>query len=280
MFDGATLVYKYDGSFEGLMCCVFASYEQKEIPCDILPPEGQPGLFDILKSIETDRQKAQRVYDSIPVRISLEAQELVKLGFLTCTPQKERLIFLFLRLGYKLGGKVMGMLTDDNVHALQKAVRNLTNESHRYKGFVRFSVYNEALVAVIEPENFVLPLLAYHFSNRYPNEVFMIFDKTHKAALIHQAGRVEIVDVEEWELPEPEEKEVEYRRLWQQFYKTIAIASRDNPRCRMNFMPKRFWKHLTEFYPEQKVKAGEAKEDKFQGKKLILGEQPMLPDRS
>lgn len=269
MFDGATLVYKYDGSFEGLMCCVFASYEQKEIPFDILPPEGQPGLFDTLKYIETDPKKAQRVYDSIPIRISLEAQELVKLGFLACTPQKERLIFLFLRLGYKVGGKVMGMLTDDNVHALQKAVRNLTCESHRYKGFVRFSIYNEALVTMIEPENFVLPLLAYHFSNRYPNEVFMIFDKTHKAALIHQAGRVEIVDVEEWELPEPGEEEVEYRRLWQQFYKTIAIESRDNPRCRMNFMPKRFWKHLTEFYPEQKVKAGEAKEDKFQTEKPI-----------
>lgn len=109
-----------------------------------------------------------------------------------------------------------------------------------------------ALVAVIEPENFVLPLLAYHFSNRYPDEGLMIFDKTHKSALIHQAGRLDIVDVVGWELPEPEEEEMEYRRLWQQFYKTIAIASRDNPRCRMNFMPKRFWKHLTRFYPEQK----------------------------
>ncbi|AFM01388.1 putative DNA metabolism protein [Desulfitobacterium dehalogenans ATCC 51507] len=276
MFDGATLVYKYDGSFEGLMCCVFTSYEEKEIPLDILPPEGQPGLFDTLKTIETDPQKAQRVYDSIPIKISLEAQELVRLGFLTCAPQKERLIFLFLRLGYKVGGNVMGMLTDEHVNALQKAVQNLTFESHRYKGFVRFSIYNEALVAMIEPQNFVLPLLAAHFSSRYPNEVFMIFDKTHKAALIHQAGRAEIVDVEDWELPEPEESEVEYRRLWQQFYKTIAIESRDNPRCRMNFMPKRFWKHLTEFYPEQKVKARESKDDKPKGENPVYEEAAML----
>lgn len=262
MFDGTTLVYKYDGSFEGLLCCVFASYEQKEIPHDILPPEGQCGLFDTLKYIETDPHKAQRVYESISIKISLEAQELVKLGFLTCVPYKERLIFKFLRLGYKVGGKVMGMFTDDNVNALQKAVQNLNFESHRFKGFVRFSIYDEALVAVIEPQNFVLPLLAAHFSNRYHNEVFMIFDKTHKVALIHQSGRVEIVDIDDWELPEPDEKEIEYRSLWQQFYKTIAIESRHNPRCRMNFMPKRFWKHLTEFYPEQRVKAGEFKEDK------------------
>ncbi|MGE4273605.1 MAG: TIGR03915 family putative DNA repair protein [Desulfitobacterium sp.] len=272
MSDGSTLVYKYDGSFEGLLCCVFESYEQKEIPLDILPPEGQPGLFDIIKYIETDDHKAQRVYESIPIKISQEAQELVKLAFLTCALHKERLIFYFLRLGYKVGGKVMGMLTDDYVNALQKAMQNLTFESHRLKGFVRFSVYNEALVAIIEPRNFVLPLLATHFSNRFGNEVFMIFDKTHKVALVHQGGRVEIVAVDDWELPEPEEKEAEYRRLWQQFYKTIAIESRNNPRCRMNFMPKRFWKHLTEFYPEQKNKAGkagEAKEDRVQGEKTI-----------
>lgn len=144
----------------------------------------------------------------------------------------------------------MGMLTDDNVSALQKAVQNLTNESHIFKGFVRFSIYNEALIAMIEPRNFVLPLLAPHFSERFSNEVFMIYDRTHKAALIHQKGRVEILDVDDWELPEPEEEEVEYRRLWKQFYNTIAIESRYNPRCRMSFMPKRYWKELTELYPE------------------------------
>lgn len=252
------------------MCCVFASYDQREIPYDILPPDSQPGLFDTVKYIETDSQKAQRVYESIPIKISWEAQEMVKLGFLTCAPHKERLIFLFLRLGYKVGGKAMGMLTDDNVNALQKAVQNLTYESHRYKGFIRFSIYNESLVAIIEPRNFVLPLLAAHFSNRFHNEVFMIFDKTHKAALIHQAGRVEIVEVDDLELPELEEKEAEYRRLWQQFYNTIAIENRFNPSCRMNFMPKRFWKQLTEFYPEQCINTDESQGGKAANTKLVV----------
>ncbi|MEA4902617.1 TIGR03915 family putative DNA repair protein [Desulfitobacterium sp.] len=255
MPDGTDLVYTYDGSFEGLLCCVFESYEKKEIPQNILPPDGQPGLFDACKFIETDHEKAQRVYDSIPIKISLEAQELVKLGFLTCVHQKELLIFRFLRLGYKVGGRIMSMLTDDTVDSLQKAVHHLTFEAHRYKGFIRFSIYNEALVAVIEPKNFVLPVIAAHFANRFRNEVFMIYDKTHKSALIHQARRVEIVEIDDLELPELEEKEAEFRRLWQQYYKTIGIESRYNPRCRMTFMPKRFWNQLTEFYPEKELTA-------------------------
>ena len=36
MYDRSNLIYLYDGSFEGLLCCVFQSYEKKEIPFDII----------------------------------------------------------------------------------------------------------------------------------------------------------------------------------------------------------------------------------------------------
>ncbi len=247
MSDRADLVYAYDGSFEGLMCCIFESYAKKEIPSVIRPPDIQQTLFDTAKWIETDEHKADRVYNSIPLKISSQAQELVKLGFLTCVPNKELLIYRFLRLGYKYGGKVMTMLTDDTVYSLQKAVRHLTSESHKFKGFVRFSVYDQVLVAIIEPKNYVLPLLSPHFCDRFRSESFMIYDKTHSLALIYQSQKAELIFVEELTLPEVDSIEVEYRRLWKQFYKTIAIEARSNPRCRMTLMPKRYWGQMTEF---------------------------------
>ncbi|MDO0825612.1 TIGR03915 family putative DNA repair protein [Desulfosporosinus nitroreducens] len=247
MLDGTDLIYAYDGSFEGLMCCVFESYQRKEIPSVIRPPSAQETLFDTAKWIETDEHKADRVYNSIPMKISSQAQELVKLGFLTCDPHKEVLIFRFLRLGFKHGGKVMMMLTDDTVCSLQKAVRHLTSECHKFKGFVRFSVFGEVLVAVIEPKNYVLPLLSPHFCDRYRNERFMIYDKTHGMALIFQSQKAELIFVEELTLPDVDSAELEYRRLWKQFYKTIAIEGRNNPRCQMTFMPKRYWSQMTEF---------------------------------
>ncbi|HBV85462.1 MAG TPA: DNA metabolism protein [Desulfosporosinus sp.] len=246
MPDGTDIVYAYDGSFEGLMCCVFASYEFKEIPSLIRPPSDQQTLFDTAKWIETDEHKADRVYNSIPMKISSLAQDLVKLGFLTCVPNKELLILHFLRLGFKHGGKVMTMLTDDIVCSLQKAVQHLTSESHKFKGFVRFSVYGEVLVAVIEPKNYVLPLLSPHFCDRYRSERFMIYDKTHRMALIYQSKKAELISVDELTLPEIDSAEVEYRRLWKQFFKTIAIEDRINPRCQRTLMPKRYWGQMTE----------------------------------
>ena len=44
------------------------------------------------------------------------------------------------------------------------------------------------------------------------------------------------------------EKEIEI--LWQEFYKTIGIKERKNDRCRMNFMPKKYWKNILEVSDE------------------------------
>ena len=46
-------------------------------------------------------------------------------------------------------------------------------------------------------------------------------------------------------------EELQYRRMWQTFYDTIAIQGRENPRCRMTHMPKRYWDNMTEFQREE-----------------------------
>ena len=48
-------------------------------------------------------------------------------------------------------------------------------------------------------------------------------------------------------MPEKGEEEAFYRRLWKQYYNTIAVEGRYNPKCRMGHMPKRYWTDMTEF---------------------------------
>ena len=38
--------------------------------------------------------------------------------------------------------------------------------------------------------------------------------------------------------------------LWKDFYKIIGINERKNDRCRMNFMPKKYWKYMIEMSDE------------------------------
>ncbi|MDF2633108.1 MAG: putative metabolism protein, partial [Caproiciproducens sp.] len=150
MPDRSNLIYRYDGSYDGLLCCVFESYDKKEIPMDILQPEAvQVTLFPV-KEIITEPQKSNRVLTSIPQKMGGSALDFIQRAFLTCEPQKELYILLFLRMGYHYGPSVMNMLADDVVDVLFKAVKHLNNESHLLMGFVRFSIFNNALVAEIE----------------------------------------------------------------------------------------------------------------------------------
>jgi probable DNA metabolism protein len=240
------LVYYYDGSFDGLLCCVFESYEKREIPLDILLSSAAPLLFSG-KTIATDQHKAGRVVRSIPPKLGTAALHFVRQAFLTCLPRKELYILRFLRLGYRHGPRVMGMLTDEVVQTLFKAVKQLNNESHLLKGFLRFSVFNNVLVGEITPKNCVLPLLSHHFCARYPEERFLILDKTHGMGLLYQPYQARVIPVVDLELPAADEEEQAYRALWQLFYDTIAIKQRYNPVCRMSHMPKRYWQNMTEF---------------------------------
>ena len=241
------IAYLYDGSFEGLMCCVYESYYKKELPELIFTKdEAQATLYDI-REIESDRGKAAKVKSAVLNKISAEALDFIQKAFFIVLPRKELLILDFLRKGFKTGRKILDMLTDDTVSVLNKAVAHLGKESALYRGFVRFSDIGGVMVSVIEPKNFVLPLMMDHFCDRYPEETFVIYDKTHSTMLLGEKGKARLGYVENFEPGEAGIGEKAFRRLWQSFYDAIGIQERYNPQCQMSHMPKRYWSQMTEF---------------------------------
>ena len=242
--------YSYDGSFAGFLTCVFTAYANKEEPaCFLGPEEGQAALWPE-RAVDTDQQKARRVYRSLDRSMGTQGKRLVTYGFLTCLPQRELCLWDFLKLGYERGPAVVRDLTDPRVSVLGKAVQHLTHEVHLLKGFTRFSDQDGALVGEIEPKNRVLPLLRPHFAARYPGETLVLYDCTHQEALFCQKGKWAIVPLDQFSLAPPEGGELDYQALWRRFYDTIAIEGRYNPKCRMTQMPKRYWGTMTEFQRE------------------------------
>lgn len=244
--DKSDVIYRYDGSFDGFLCCVFESYVHKEIPVAIEPEENIQSLFYRERYISTDFSHAERVFLSLSKKISPQAELMVRQGFLSCEPKKELLLYRFIRLGYQYGGRVALRLTDETVNTLNRSLKYLHNEAHLFIEFLRFSDYDGALTAVIEPKNTVLPLVGPHFANRFPDETFLIFDKVHHMAYVHTSTEARLIPLEALELPSPDSKETSYRQLWKSFFETVAVEGRYNPRCQMTHMPKRYWKNMTE----------------------------------
>lgn len=247
MLNRTNLIYNYDGSFQGLLCCVFESYYSREIPQDIVPINLSQITFFPFKEIVTDVSKYERVLKSIICKIGDIALTHIQYAFLSCAQNKELNILLFLRIGYKYGPSVMNMLSLDAVNSIFKAVKNITNESHLFAGFIRFSTVDNGLIAEIEPKNCVLPLLKQHFCERFPKEHFLIHDKTNNMALIYEPFKASIIPIEDMKLPALSEDELKFRKLWKLYYDTVEIQGRHNPKCRQTHMPKRYWRYLTEF---------------------------------
>lgn len=243
-------VYVYDGSYEGLLCCVFESVRAKKIPSAVYCEcDFQPNLWDI-HTIYTDSEKAMRVELSLYDKLGDDAAILVKTAFLSQEKEKELLILHFLHFAYKMGKRATKLLSHEVVQPMWKAYRNLHNEKHLLLGFTRFIDVGDALVGFIDPKNYVLPFIKEHFCTRLANENFLIFDRTHKAALVYKDGKAEICDMSSLEVPPLSEEEELFQALWKQFYKTIAIDERRNEKCRRSHMPMRYWKNMLEVREE------------------------------
>ena len=246
MSSTAALTYRYDGTFEGLLCCVFETYMAHELPTAIWGPDNPAESLFGVKKIVTDSAHAERVAQSISVKISPEADELVRLAFFTCLPDKELTILRFLRQGYHYGPRLLQFAGEDTVFRLREGVKHLLSEAHLLKGFIRFSVQHQVLVTTIGPKNYVLPFLAHHFSERYPEEHILIYDETHRMALIYRPYEFGIIPMDAFGAAPPDEEERRFRGLWQTFYDAIEIRPRHNEKCRMTLMPKRYWGYMTE----------------------------------
>lgn len=247
MFTDANIIYEYDGSFEGFLCCVFESFLKKEIPNSIVIYGFEQTMLLPVKHIVTETEKYYRVRKWIDSGFSLQFNIFFNSCYLSCLNDKEISMLRFLILANEYGNSVLSMLTNPVVNRLMKAVKHLNFECERYIQFIRFTDYSGTLVSEIEPNNFVLPLIRDHFCQRLPNEVFLIYDSSHSMALTYKPYSSSIIPASDISFDTPGEEEIVYQELWRMYYNVISVEGRYNPKCRMSHMPKRYWKYMTEF---------------------------------
>ena len=85
--------YLYDGSFDGLLTCIYHHY-YREAATGIYPVDCyQPNLLSPSMVVETEPALADRVYRAIVEKISSRALETVYHVYISSAPKKENLIW-------------------------------------------------------------------------------------------------------------------------------------------------------------------------------------------
>jgi len=239
--------YLYDGSFEGLLTCVYDHYYVEKADDIYKKDEYQASMLKGFRETKTDTEKADIVYTAIAAKISAYDLKRVYKVFMSAESDKENRILNYLRLGFRIGGSVSMLYGHPAVYDVLTVEKRVNNEIHRLKGLIRFSeLTGGVLYSDIEPDHDIVEFLSDHFCDRYKNEPFIIHDVRRNKALVAYRGEWYVTFFTQEDVPSLSDEETNYRKLWKQYFDNMAIKQRINPGCQKNMMPVRYWKHLTE----------------------------------
>lgn len=242
------LYYIYDGSFDGLLTAIYDAYYEKNNPAQIIPSNIFIDNFFIEKSaIQTDEIKSRKVHEAIIHKISREALTNIMYAYLSEDENAGIYILEYLRFGFKVGSVVDSYLADDRVHNIHRLVTKVTREKHLLLGLLRFRLLqNNIYYAPIEPHYNIACLMGEHFADRMADQKFVIHDVKRNYGVFYDGIKWFMSPIEINKGIKFHESEAFYQELWKQYFESITIKDRLNPKLQSNFMPKRYWKYLVE----------------------------------
>lgn len=278
--------YIFDGSFAGLLCCVFRAYafkdrqfkgsrlqdkkrqeqhirvySQVDFQPELFAQSGdeQVGLAEEVM-ITTDDAKAQRVWTALSNKIGSSSSRRVYFAYLSEQAQAFQHIFDFACYVFDHTNAVAANYGHPAVLGLSQIAKSVSREKHRMEAFVRFKKTVEGIFfAVIDPDFNVLPLISPHFKGRYADQRWLIYDEKRRYGLFYDLNSVQEVHlssehnksmIEQAQLTDTsitlDAQEALYDQLWKDYFKSTNIVERRNIKLHLQHVPKRYWKYLTE----------------------------------
>ena len=252
-------LFFYDKTFDGLLTAVFDAYSRRTFP-DRLLRVGEPAsLFtDETYTVVTDPTRAERVRRGLMRKLPTEATTMILRAWLSEQPAVDELLFRYIRKTFDSPESIALNFADPDVLEVRTLALKVSREAHMLKQFVRFSKTADGLyVAPVRPLYNALPLAIPHFTDRFADQLWVIYDLRRRYGYhydLHTAREVTLADDAALRsrlspdlLAADEER---FQDLWRAYFRSLTIRERLNPRKQRQDMPVRFWPHLTEMQPE------------------------------
>jgi probable DNA metabolism protein len=249
--------FVYDGTFEGLLCTIFESYFQKCVPDRVVSiAEYTPGLWDTSLTIDTNRERADRVWKSLQNKLSSRNKQLPFHAFLYGKDAIDQTIFNFIRLAFDTSHSIDYDYANADVLKVKQAQKIVAKEAMRTIQFVRFQkTADHIYFAALSPEFDVIPLVTLHFMDRFKDQQWVIYDLKREYGVYYDLKEVKEITMDnpqfsrltgEIDTMIMEEDESTYQNLWKNYVEAVTIRERLNLKLQLQHMPRRYWKYLTE----------------------------------
>ena len=246
-----------EDSPEGIFTGIFEAYALRKAHESIhiqIGEEENLRLFAVYSHIAPDPEKSLRVSSTLERRLGPEAYVDICCALASQDREKGEAVYKTVVCGFRMkdGKQVMGNLSDPSVHNVFELARNVKNEAHHWKEFLRFQeLESGVLFSQIGPKNNIVTFLMPHFSDRLPLFDFMIYDENRNIFAVHPASGewylVTDIQTEKEKLENYAKDEKRYQELFKYFCKTIAIKERKNIKLQQNMLPLWFQEYMVEF---------------------------------
>ena len=244
---------------DGLLTAVFDAFALHEQPDQLLKQGDALPLFcDHLYRVSSDEEKARRVWTGLEKRLPCEALKLISVSWLSEQPELPTPLFLYICKVFRQGD-ISKNFADPDVLEVTDIARRVLHEQLRMKQFIRFQKAKDGTyLAVVSPDHNVLPLITSHFSDRFNDQAWLIYDaKRHYGYYYDGAEVIRITFENESAVPfnlsngklnaeTLSNDDQLFQDLWRTYFKAICIRERMNPRKQLSDMPRRYWKYMTE----------------------------------
>lgn len=262
------IIYVCEDSLTGIFSGIYEVWKRKMTAEEADLEVGdsfERRLFCEYIFCKAEERKALAVIRMIQKNLGADVYEKISYALLSADRRKAEMVFRAMLEAKKLSRKdrLMEHLGNEAVRTVFGMYRQVANEAHHYKGFVRFrELKNKTLFAKIEPKHAVLPCIAEHFADRFPQENWVIYDKTHEVFLIHEKGK-RYYFLQQYMCMKGDsgsdqniaggfsEEEMDYEALWKGFVQSISVAERENRALQNQNLPLRFRTNLVEFSKEE-----------------------------
>lgn len=245
------VVYVCEDTVDGIFTAIYKAWENgiSKTMVEVRDCSTMSFLYEYI-DVKTDTCLSFKVAETIQKKLSGEVYSYIFQTALSDNCDKAQLIYQFLIKAFKMGPSILQYLQDEDVSSIFKISRRVSNEAHKYLGFVRFEeLENGVLIARINPLSNVIPLIAEHFCDRLLNENWVILDTRRNYSAIHKRGLGFVLSdaITEKDLLLFSKKSMQeelYKSLWENFFQTIAIKERENFNLQRNMMPLRYRKYM------------------------------------
>jgi len=240
----------FDGSMEELLVAVFKVYIEKIDPILYRKEDFIMNLIDEPIEILYDEDAFIRVRSAIQDKFLEESLDTITFALKNCSEKSPTLVLKYIISCFKNPKEGINY-QNSLVLEVIKMARQVELESHRFTGFVRFSVIDGIYVSKINPDHDILEFLAPHFTSRFQNQKFIIYDEKRGKALISQNGQALFKN--DIKLDSKFLLRDSFAVYWKEYYDNIAIKERRNPKAQKRSMPTRYWDNLIETKNDEPV---------------------------